>query len=100
MLPGRPLTHPGWAPGSRAWRPDVKGAPTAQRSSIGRRNDRRRRELRDGDVIGVAVVSSGVERDDHIRTRPPHMRHELTDRLGRVGAIKLAISVVEEDDLL
>jgi hypothetical protein len=28
------------------------------------------------------------------------MRHELADRLGRLGAIELAILVVEEDDLV
>src|SRR6185369_14573016 len=66
---------------------------------VGGANDGGGRELRDRNVIGVAVGAEWVERDDHVRPNAANVSRDLLDGFVRVRAVQLRIQIIEERDL-
>ncbi len=59
-------------------------------------DDRRRGELRDRDVIGMAVGAVGPERHDDVGTDAPDVSSDAVDDLAGRGAIELLVVIVEQ----
>ena len=66
---------------------------------VGGPHDRRRGELRDRDVIRVAVGAERIERDDHLRPDASNVAGDFFARLCPIDAIQLAIEVIQQAHL-
>ena len=66
---------------------------------IGRGDGRGRRQLRDGDVIGVPVRTIRREGEQDMRARPADVFDNRRDGFGDVRAIELLIVIIEQADL-
>ena len=66
---------------------------------VGCRDERRAGELRDRDVIGMSVAALGGEGHHDVRPDPAHVRGDLRGRLVGIGAIEVAVDVVEQREL-
>jgi hypothetical protein len=64
-----------------------------------RLHDRSRRQLRDRDVVGVAVHALGAERQHHIGAVQPHHGGDAGDRRHGRGPIQLAVPIAEEGEM-
>jgi len=60
---------------------------------------RRRRELRDRDVVGMAVAAVGRKRQDHVRPHAEDVAHDGRDRFGRFGAIEILVPIGEHAEV-
>ncbi len=67
---------------------------------VGRLENRRARELRQRDVIGMAVMAVHRKRHHHLRPDAADVRGDLGDDLARICPIHVAVNEVEKTDFL
>ncbi len=65
---------------------------------VGRAHDGCGRQLRDGDVVGMTVRTERIEGDDDLRPDPSNVAGDLLARLGSIGAIQLAVEIIQQAD--